>query len=110
MHNFFLEEQRDENPSPFIGDVQFQAFISFSINQIKWSKARDIFEQRENGLDLWVRGDSKIPLRMLIKHKKLMEHLSVVTSPTSIHNDVLQTGPEYFEEVKMEALRTAMQR
>jgi len=23
MHNLFLEEQVDENPTPFIGDVQF---------------------------------------------------------------------------------------
>ena len=43
MHNFFLEDQRDEKPSPFIGDVKFQAFISFTINKIKWSQAHDMY-------------------------------------------------------------------
>ena len=32
MHNFFLEEDMDNNPSPFIGDLQLQAFLSFTKN------------------------------------------------------------------------------
>lgn len=43
MHSFLLEEQRNDNPSPFIRDVQFQDFISFYRNQIKWYKAYRIF-------------------------------------------------------------------
>jgi len=34
MHNFFLEKDRDSNPSPFIEDIQFQAFLSFAKKQI----------------------------------------------------------------------------
>ena len=39
LHNFFLEEERDSKPCPFIGDVQFQAFLYFSKNQTRWAKA-----------------------------------------------------------------------
>ena len=30
LHNFILEETRDDNPNPFIGDTQFYAFLSFA--------------------------------------------------------------------------------
>lgn len=43
LHNLFLEDERDSKTSPFIKDVQFQAFISFVCNQIKWAKAYNIF-------------------------------------------------------------------
>lgn len=32
MHNSFLEEHVEENVVPFIGDIQFEAFISFARN------------------------------------------------------------------------------
>ena len=56
INNIFLEDKRDANPRPFIIDAQFQAFISFAFNQIKWAKAYNIFQKREHELDLWVRG------------------------------------------------------
>lgn len=43
LHNFILEEEMEKNPSPFVGDVQFQAFISFVVNQLKWLKAHNTF-------------------------------------------------------------------
>ena len=46
MHNFFLEEDMDNNPSPFTGDVQFHAFLSFAKNYIRWAKAYNIFQKR----------------------------------------------------------------
>jgi hypothetical protein len=30
FRNFILEEERGDNPGPFIGDIQFQAFLSFT--------------------------------------------------------------------------------
>jgi len=32
LHNIILEGEVDKNPSPFVGDIQFQAFISFAVN------------------------------------------------------------------------------
>ena len=29
FHNFILEEERRDTPGPFIGEIQFQAFLSF---------------------------------------------------------------------------------
>ena len=43
LHNFILEEEMEINPSPFVGDVQYQAFISFTVNQLKWLKAYNTF-------------------------------------------------------------------
>ena len=56
LHNFILAEEMETNPSPFVGDVQYQAFISFVVNQLNWLKAYNTFQRQENGLDLWVRG------------------------------------------------------
>ena len=55
LHNFVLEEEVEKNPNPFVGDVQFQAFISFVVNQLKWFKAHNAFQRQEHRLDLWVR-------------------------------------------------------
>ena len=79
MHNFFLEEDRDSNPSPFIGDIKFQAFLSFSKNQIRWAKAYNIFQKREHGLELWVTGEPTKPLQLFIQHKNFMRRKGVST-------------------------------
>jgi len=52
LHNFLLEEELDKNPNPFVRDIQFQAFISFAVNQPKWFKAYNSFQRQEHGLDL----------------------------------------------------------
>jgi hypothetical protein len=52
FHNFILEDNREDNPDPFIGDIQFQAFLSFTQNQVRWGKAHKTFLNREAGLDL----------------------------------------------------------
>jgi len=46
LHNFILEGNRDENPNPFTGDIQFHAFLCFSKNQIRWAKAHKVFMKR----------------------------------------------------------------
>ena len=68
----------EKNPNPFVGDVQFQAFILFVVNQLKWLKAHNTFQRQENGLDLWVRGEPKNPLQLLAKHKSLMQKEGVI--------------------------------
>lgn len=35
LHNLVQEQETELNPSPFVGDIQLQAFISFAVNQIK---------------------------------------------------------------------------
>jgi len=65
LHNFVLENEVEKNPNPFVGDVQFQAFISFVVNQIKWFKAHNTFQRQEHGLYLWVTSEPKHPLQML---------------------------------------------
>ena len=92
MHNLFLEKERDNNPSPFIGDVQFQAFLSFSKNQIRWAKAYNIFQKREHGLDLWVRGEPTKPLHLFIQHKNFMRRKGVRTKLGPIHKDIIENG------------------
>jgi len=45
LHNFILENEVEKNPNPFVGYVQFQAFISFAVNQLKWFKAPNAFQR-----------------------------------------------------------------
>jgi len=54
LHNLVLDQETEQNPRPFVGDIKLQAFISFGVNQIKWLKAYNAFQRQENGLDLWV--------------------------------------------------------
>ena len=57
-----LDQETKQNPSPFTGDIQLQAFVSFGVNQIKWLKAYNAFQRQENGLDLWVKAEPRDPL------------------------------------------------
>lgn len=66
MHYFFLEDDLDSNPDPFIGDIQFQDFLSLATNKIKWAKAHNTFQKREYGIDLWVRGEPTKPLHVYV--------------------------------------------
>ena len=45
LHNLVLDGETEQNPSPFMGDLQLQAFISFGVNQIKWLKAYNVFQR-----------------------------------------------------------------
>jgi len=45
FYNFILENEVQKNPNPFVGDVQFLAFISFAVNQLKWFKAHNTFQR-----------------------------------------------------------------
>ena len=73
LHNFLLEGEVDNNPSPFVGDIHFQAFISFAANQLKWYRAYNTFQRKEHGLDLWVRGELTQPLHLFVRHKRFMK-------------------------------------
>ena len=94
LHNFVLEEETKKNPSHFVGDVQFRAFISFTANQLKWFKAYNTFRRQENGLDLWVRGEPKHPLQMLANHKSLMKREVVIKILGPIQKEIVQKGVE----------------
>lgn len=72
LYNFILENEVENNPNPFIGDIQFQDFISFAVNQLKWFKSYIAFQRQEHGLNLWVRSEPKDPLKMFSNHKSLM--------------------------------------
>jgi hypothetical protein len=69
IHNFILGENRNENLSPFTGDIQFQAFFSFSKNQTRWAKAHKVFMKREAGIYLWIKGEPSKPLKPLCNTK-----------------------------------------
>lgn len=94
LHNFLLDGEMEENPSPFVGDIQLQAFISFVVNQIKWLKAHNTFQRQENGLDLWVRGEPRNPLQLWDRHKSLMRKKGVIQTLGPIHKAVFQQGVE----------------
>jgi hypothetical protein len=107
LHNFILEENRKENPSPFIGDIQFQAFLSFTKNQTRWAKAHKTFMKRETGLDLWIRGEPPKSFTVIMQHRTFMKREGVVDSLAPIHRQVIRSGLPYFRELKEEALASS---
>jgi hypothetical protein len=85
FHNFILEEKRVDNPGPFIGDIQFQEFLSFTQNQVRWGKAHKTFLKRESRLDLCVRGEPTKSFPAIMRHKTFMKRRGVVDSLAPIH-------------------------
>jgi hypothetical protein len=104
---FILGENKKENPSPFTGDKQFQAFLSFSKNQSRWAKAHKVFMKRETGLDLWIRGEPPNVLKTIMQHKTFMKREKFVESLAPIHRHVINLGLQYFRELKEEAIFVA---
>jgi hypothetical protein len=107
FHNLILDEVRGDNLGLFIGDIQFQAFLSFTRNQVRWGKAHKMFINRENGLDLWIRGEPPKSLPTIMRHNTFMKRAGVVESLAPIHLHVIHSGITYFREFKEEALVAA---
>lgn len=110
MHNFFLEDGRDSHPGPYIGDIEFQAFLSFATNQLKWAKAHNTFRKCEYGIDLWVRGEPTQPLLLSVRNKQFMQRANVVGKLGPLHTNIIQVGKEYFQDIKEEAFSAWRQR
>jgi len=91
----------------FVGHVQFQAFISFAVNQLKWFKAYNAFQGQEHGLDLWVRSEPKHPLQMFSNHKSLLTQERVIKTLGPIHKEIVQKGVSYFLSIQESSLTTA---
>jgi len=100
MHNFFLEDDLDNNLGPFIGDIQFKAFISFATNQMKWVKPHNTFRKQEYDIDLWVRGEATKSLHLFVQHKQFMKRMGVVGQLGPLYTYIIQEGKEYFQEIK----------
>ena len=109
MHNFILETDNNSNPSPFIGDIQLQAFLSYAKNQVRWAKAYGIFQKREHNLELWIRGEPTNPLQTIIRHQNFMKKPGVKTKLRPIHKDVIAGAHDYFQDIKEAALVAAKQ-
>jgi hypothetical protein len=91
-----LDEVRGDNHGLFIGEIQFQAFFSFTRNQVRWGKAHKMFINRENGLDLWIRGEPPKSLPSIMRHKTFMKREGVLDSLDPIHLHVIHSGITYF--------------
>ena len=110
LHNFILEEKVDKNPSPFVGDIQFQAFISFAVNQLKWFKAYNLFQREEHGLDLWVRSEPTHPLLLFPKYKMMMIQEVMIQILGPIHKGIVQKGTTYFLSIQERSLTACKMR
>jgi hypothetical protein len=110
FHNFILEEERKDNPSPFIGDIQFQAFLSFTQNQVRWGKAHKTFLKRETRLDLWVRGEPPKSFPSIMRHKNFMKRGGVIDCLSPIHLQVICSSITRFRELKEEGLPASKMR
>ena len=103
LHNLILENYIEINPSRFVGDIQYQAFISFAVNQLKCLKVYNTFQSQENGLDLWVRGEPKHPLQLWARQKSLMTKEGVIQALGLVHKTIVLDGVEYFLSIRNQA-------
>ena len=55
MHDYFLEDDQAFNLIPYVGDIQLRAFTSYTINQVKWKKYSDTFEENQSTRPLLIR-------------------------------------------------------
>jgi len=55
MHNYILEIDQLFDPVTYVGDIQLRAFTSFMINQVKWKKAFDTFQENQANQPLMIR-------------------------------------------------------
>jgi hypothetical protein len=100
LHDLVLSQETELNPGPSIGDIQFQAFISFGANQIKWLKAYDTFQSQENGLDLRVRAEPRNPVQLWTAHINHIRTPGVIVTLGPMHEALIQEGLEYFFSIK----------
>jgi hypothetical protein len=107
LHNFILGENIKENPNPFIRDIQFQEFFSFTKNQTRWAKAHKFFIKREIGLDLWIRGEPPKSFTTIMQHRTFMKREKVVESLAPIHRQVVRSGLPYFRGLKEEVISSS---
>lgn len=104
LYNFVLEEEVENNLNQFLGDVQFQAFISFVVNQLKWFKAHNTFQRQEYVLNLWITGEPKHPLQILANHKNLMTREGVIKILGPIQKEIVQKRIKYFLSIQESSL------
>jgi hypothetical protein len=95
-----MGEKITDNPFTFIGDIQFQAFLSFTKNQTRWAKAHNGFMKRETRLDLWIRGEPPKSFPSIMQHKTFMKRGGVVDSLAPIHRQVIHSSITYFRKLK----------
>ena len=86
-----------------MGDIQYQAFISFVVNQLKWLKAYNVFQRQENELDLWVRSEPKHPLQLWARQKNLMTREGVIQALGPVHKALILNGIDYFLSIRNQA-------
>jgi len=107
LHNLVLDQETEQKPDAFVGDIQLQVFISFGVNQIKWLKAYNAFQRQENGLDLWVRAEPRNLVQLWREHRNLMGTPSVIEALGPIHTTINHQGIEYFLIIKDLAIDVA---
>ena len=100
FHNFILEDDRKNNHGPFIREIQFEEFLSFTKNQVRWGKAHKNFIKREKGLDIWIRGEALKSFPTIMKHRTFMKRGGVRYCLSPIHQQVIRLGIIYFRELK----------
>ena len=73
MHGYYLKHDQSFNPFPFMGDIHLRAFTSYTINQIKWRKVWDTFEENQAGKPLMMRREHGQSSNIYKKHYTFLQ-------------------------------------
>jgi len=74
MYNYLLRDDKKFNSVPYLGDVQLRAFLSYTINQVKWKMTLDYFEENQVHRPLKVRVD-KFQVEHIINKHNYFRHI-----------------------------------
>ena len=73
MHGYYLKHDKSFNLVPFMGDIILRAFTSYTINQIKWRKVWDTFEENQAGKPLMLRKEHVQSTNFYNKHYTFLQ-------------------------------------
>ena len=78
-HNLFCElylhdracmMDTHDNPVPHIGDICLWSFDSFVSNHVCWLSASQTIRKNEDNSTLWIQGELRAPLFVIVRHKR----------------------------------------
>lgn len=72
MHDYFMGTNQLFNLVPYMGDIQLTTFTSFTLNQVKWKKAFDVFKENQMNMILVVQVEHLQAVNIFNKHRTFL--------------------------------------
>ena len=105
----FLMESHS-NPIPHIGDIHLRAFTSFVTNHMHWWVASQTIHKNEDNSTLWIRGEPRDPVPLIVRHKKYLSFPEKVSRVAEFQYKFTSTCVSLISQKEHYALKGSSQR